>query len=289
MGVPRASTEPVRGGFFAGLDLTHPRVVGVLNVTPDSFYDGGCYLDPGRALERVHALVAEGADIIEIGGESTRPGATPVSLEEERRRVIPVLARIARALDVPVAVDTSQPAIMEEAHGSGAWIINDVRGFRHPDALATVARLQVSICIMHMRGEPQTMQDEPVYGEVVSEVGRYLLERANCAREAGVAPWDMALDPGFGFGKTAHHNLALLGRLDHFARLGYPLMVGLSRKSLIGAITGRPPEERLAGSLAAACVALEAGARLIRTHDVAPTRDAIRIWEAAHGPTPAAA
>jgi len=279
----------VRGLSWAGLDLERPRIVGVLNVTPDSFYDGGRYIDTGRALEHATKLVVDGADLIEIGGESTRPGAQAVPLEEERRRVIPVVECIARALSVPIAVDTSQPEIMQAAHEAGARVINDVRGFGHPDALATVARLKVSICLMHMRGEPGTMQVQPVYDDVLGEVARYLIDHAEAAQAAGISRPDIAIDPGFGFGKTQLHNLALLRGLDHFSRLGYPLMVGLSRKSLIGALTGRPPGERLAGSLAAACLALESGARLIRTHDAAETRDVIRIWEAARGASPVAA
>ncbi|EQD65133.1 dihydropteroate synthase [mine drainage metagenome] len=279
----------MRGLSWAGLDLERPRIVGVLNVTPDSFYDGGRYIDTGRALEHATKLVVDGADLIEIGGESTRPGAQAVPLEEERRRVIPVVECIARALSVPIAVDTSQPEIMQAAHEAGARVINDVRGFGHPDALATVARLKVSICLMHMRGEPGTMQVQPVYDDVLGEVARYLIDHAEAAQAAGISRPDIAIDPGFGFGKTQLHNLALLRGLDHFSRLGYPLMVGLSRKSLIGALTGRPPGERLAGSLAAACLALESGARLIRTHDAAETRDVIRIWEAARGASPVAA
>jgi len=279
----------VRGLFWAGLDLVHPRIVGVLNVTPDSFYDGGRYVDTSRALEQAMQLAGEGADLIEIGGESTRPGAQAVPLEEERRRVIPVVECIARVLPVPIAIDTSQPEIMQAAHEAGARVINDVRGFRYPGALATVARLKVSICLMHMRGEPGTMQIQPVYDDVLGDVARYLMDRAEAAQVAGVTRADIAIDPGFGFGKTQLHNLALLGGLEHFSRLGYPLMVGLSRKSMIGALTGRPPNERLAGSLAAACLALASGARLIRTHDAAETRDVIRIWEAARGASPAAA
>jgi dihydropteroate synthase len=274
---------------WAGLDLDHPRVVGVLNVTPDSFYDGGRYADVGRAVAHAHQLADEGADLIEIGGESTRPGARRVPLEEERRRVLPVIAAVAREVTLPMAVDTSQPEIMQAAHEAGARVINDVRGFRHPGALATVARLRVSICIMHMQGEPGTMQDHPVYEDVLEEVARDLDGRAQAAQAAGVARDDIAVDPGFGFGKTQAHNLALLSGLGHLSGLGYPLMVGLSRKSLIGALTGRAPGERLAGSLAAAMLALESGARLVRTHDVAETRDVIRIFEATHGSSPIAA
>ncbi len=275
--------------FWAGFDLERPRVVGVLNVTPDSFYDGGRSIDPGRALERAESLVGEGVDLIEIGGESTRPGACPVPLEEERRRVIPVVERVARALAVPIAVDTSQPEIMRASHGVGARIINDVRGLRLPGALDAVSDLKIPVCLMHMQGEPATMQIRPVYGDVVAEVADYLLERAGTAQAAGVSRDAIAIDPGFGFGKSLEHNLALLRGLGRFAHLGYPLMVGLSRKSLIGALTGRPVTERLAGSLAAAALALQSGARLIRTHDVAQTQDVIRIWEAARGASPIAA
>ncbi len=273
---------------WATLDCSRPRIVGILNVTPDSFYDGGKNRTVEAACRRAADLVEQGADFIEIGGESTRPGAQPVSLEEERGRVIPVVrALVSRG--IPLIVDTSQPALMAEAIESGVIAINDVRALERPGACEIVARSGVAVCLMHMQGTPPTMQEAPAYGEVVAEVRSALIGFVERAQAAGVENDQIAIDPGFGFGKTPAHNLTLLRKLRTFVGLGFPLMVGLSRKSLIGHLTGRPLDERLAGSVAAALMALEAGARLIRVHDVAETRDAIRIWEAIHDDEPSAA
>jgi dihydropteroate synthase len=273
---------------WATSDCSHPRIVGILNVTPDSFYDGGRYRTVEAAGRRAEVLIEQGADFIEVGGESTRPGARPVTLEEERERVIPVVRALA-SRSVPLILDTSQPALMTEAIDLGVVAINDVRALDRPGARETIARQGVSVCLMHMQGTPSTMQEAPSYGDVVAEVRTALAASVDRARAAGIESGRMAIDPGFGFGKTPAHNLALLRNLRTFAGLGLPLMVGLSRKSLVGVLTGRPPDERLAGSLAAALMALEAGARLIRVHDVAETRDAVRIWEAVYGEPQAAA
>jgi dihydropteroate synthase len=273
---------------WATLDCSRPRIVGILNVTPDSFYDGGKSRTVAMACRRAADWIEQGADFIEIGGESTRPGAQPVSLEEERGRVIPVVKALA-SHGAPLIVDTSQPGLMAEAIDGGVVAINDVRALERPGACEIVARSRVAVCLMHMQGTPATMQVAPSYGEVVAEVRSALIGFVERARAAGIGNDQIALDPGFGFGKTPIHNLTLLRQLRVFSGLGFPLMVGLSRKSLIGYLTGRPLEERLAGSVAAALMALEAGARLLRVHDVAETRDAIRIWEAIHDDEPSAA
>ncbi len=273
---------------WATLDCSRPRIVGILNVTPDSFYDGGRNRSVEAVCRRATALVEEGADFIEVGGESTRPGARPVSLAEERERVLPIVrALVSRS--APLIVDTSQPALMAEVIDLGVVAINDVRALERSGACEIVARSGVSVCLMHMQGTPPTMQEAPTYGEVVAEVRSALLGFVERAQAAGIGSERIAIDPGFGFGKTPAHNLTLMRNLRTFAGLGFPLMVGLSRKSLIGDLTGRPLDKRLAGSVAAALMALEAGARLIRVHAVAETRDAIRIWEAIHGEPSAAA
>jgi dihydropteroate synthase len=264
------------------LDLSRPRVMGVLNVTPDSFSDGGRHADPVRAVDHAHLLAAEGAALIDVGGESTRPGAEPVPLAEELRRVVPVVAAVAAAIDVPVSVDTSRPEVMREAAAAGAQLVNDVRALRRPDALETVAELGLAVCLMHMHGEPGSMQQAPpAYpGGVVAAVRDYLATRlADCVR-AGIATERVLLDPGFGFGKTLDDNLALLAGLDRLAGLGRPLLVGISRKSMIGAILDAPVDRRLHGSVAAAVLAVVGGARLVRAHDVAATVDALAVCAA---------
>jgi len=259
------------------LDLSQPVVMGVLNVTPDSFSDGGRFLEPAAAVERALQMVAEGAAIVDIGGESTRPGAAAVPLEVELQRVLPVVERLAARLPVPVSVDSSKPAVMRAAIAAGAAMINDVNSLRAPGALEAVAGSRAAVCLMHMQGEPRTMQQAPAYGDVAREVCGFLKQRAAACAAAGIARGRLLLDPGFGFGKTLEHNLALLAQLERLVAEGLPVLVGLSRKSLIGQITGRPPEQRLPGSVALAALAVMAGAHIIRAHDVAPTVDAIKI------------
>lgn len=275
-----AAAEPgeLRAGRFV-LPLTRPLIMGVVNITPDSFSDGGRFLDPARAVEQLQRLVEEGADLLDIGGESSRPGAAPVTLEEERRRVMPVLER-AVELGVPVSVDTSKPELMREAVAAGAAMINDINGLRAPDALEAASAGDAAVCIMHMQGEPGTMQRAPAYGDVVSEVREYLLARAQALRGLGVARARIVLDPGFGFGKTAQHSLELLRRLPALVECGFPVLVGLSRKSVLGKITGRPVDSRLCASVAAAMLAAQRGASILRVHDVAATRDALLVQRA---------
>ena len=263
--------------------LDRPRVMGILNVTPDSFSDGGDFCSREAALDRAQAMVEAGASLIDIGGESTRPGAPLVTLQEELARVIPVVAALAETLTVPISVDTSKPAVMREAVAAGACMINDVRALRAPGALETAAGLGVPVCLMHMVGEPRTMQAAPSYSDVVAEVRAFLVGRMECCIGAGIPRERLVIDPGFGFGKTLEHNLGLLAQLDAFAGLGVPLMVGLSRKSMLGALTGRPIDGRLAASVTAALLAAERGARILRVHDVAETRDALLVWEAVRG------
>ncbi len=259
------------------LDLSHPCIMGVLNVTPDSFSDGGCFATLDAALRQGERLAEEGADLLDVGGESTRPGSTGVSVQEEIDRVVPLIEALTQRLDLPLSVDTSKPEVMRAAVAAGAGLINDVHALRRPGALAAAAELAVPVCLMHMRGTPATMQEAPLYADPVADVAAFLRERIAACEAAGIPRARLLLDPGFGFGKTLEHNLALLAGLGRLAELGLPLLVGLSRKSMIGALTGRDVDDRLAGSLAAAVVAVERGARLIRVHDVAPTRDAIRV------------
>jgi dihydropteroate synthase len=263
------------------LDLDGAVVMGVLNVTPDSFSDGGRYLAPDAALARAEQMAAEGAAIIDVGGESTRPGAQGIDGDEELRRVLPVVERIAGRLPVLISVDTSNPALMRRAGAAGAHLINDVRALRTPAALEAAAAGDLGICLMHMQGQPADMQRDPRYGDVVVEVRDYLSQRSQACRDAGIAAERLCLDPGFGFGKTTAHNLTLLRGLPAFAELGRPLCVGLSRKSLVAALTGRPLADRLAGSVALATVAVLQGARIVRAHDVAATVDAVRIANSA--------
>ncbi len=263
------------------LPLDRPRVMGVLNVTPDSFSDGGQFLDLAHARSHARAMVAAGADIIDIGGESSRPGAESVPLDEELARVIPVVEALVAEVDVPVSVDTYKPTVAREAVAAGAGLINDIRALQEPGALQAAAELEVPVCLMHMQGRPRTMQEAPAYDDVVAEVTGFLQERVAAAEAAGVSRERLLLDPGFGFGKTLDHNYALLSRLDRVAALGLPVLVGMSRKSMIGQLLDRSVTERLAGSLAAAAVAVFQGAHIVRAHDVAATADAVRVAAAA--------
>jgi len=262
------------------LDLSVPRVMGILNVTPDSFSDGGDFLAPDRAVERALHMVEAGAAIIDVGGESTRPGADAVSEADELQRVIPVIEALHTALTVPVSVDTRKPAVMQAAVQAGAGLINDVNALQAPGALATAAALGVPVCLMHMQGTPQTMQEQPEYRDVVAEVAGYLVARAEACQAAGIARDRILLDPGFGFGKTTEHNLQLLRGLDVLVDAGYPVLVGLSRKSLIGNVLGLPVDKRLYPGLALAVLAVWQGAVIVRTHDIAATREAIEMCQA---------
>jgi len=250
--------------------------MGVVNVTPDSFSDGGHFLDPQAAASHARRLAAEGADILDIGGESTRPGAEPVSPQQELERVLPVLEKLT---DYCVSIDTRRPEVMSPVLAAGASMINDVQGLTEPYALEAIAATGCGVCLMHMKGTPATMQREPRYDDVVAEVKGFLRGAVRKARFAGIGADRIVVDPGFGFGKTAEHNLQLLRRLPEFADLEVPLMAGLSRKSTVGKLTGRPVEERLAGSLAMALLALQGGARILRVHDVKETRDVISVWQ----------
>jgi dihydropteroate synthase len=254
--------------------------MGVLNVTPDSFSDGGRYMDLDLAMAQARAMIGSGAAIIDVGGESTRPGAARVSIEEELRRVLPVIQQLAASNRTIVSVDTSRPEVMRAAAAAGATLINDVRGLQQPGALAAAAASGCAVCLMHMQGEPQTMQERPEYADVVSEVKSHLQERVAACEAAGISRDRIAIDPGFGFGKTVAHNLALVRQLPDFVSLRLPVVMGMSRKSTIAAVTGRQRADRLAGSLALAVAAVMRGANIIRAHDVAETVDALKIAHA---------
>ncbi|MET3654401.1 dihydropteroate synthase [Dyella japonica] len=271
------------------LTLDRPRVVGILNVTPDSFSDGGSYASLDDAVAHGLRMVEEGADMLDIGGESTRPGAEDVLVEEELRRVVPVIEQLAARTNVPLAIDTSKPEVMRAAVAAGAGMVNDVYALRREGALDAVAELGVPVCLMHMLGEPRGMQDDPQYDDVVGDVHRFLTDRLFACELAGIDRRKVMVDPGFGFGKNLEHNLALLRALERFASLGSGVYVGLSRKSMIGAMTGRKiATDRLAGSIAAAVIAVQRGARMVRVHDVAATVDALAVWHAVQaGDTPA--
>jgi dihydropteroate synthase len=276
----------LRLGRFT-LDLSRAQVMGVLNVTPDSFADGGRFLSEPNAIERVEEMLADGADIIDIGGESTRPGAAPTTEAEELGRVIPLLQAVRSACDgkgVPISIDTRKPAVMSAAIAAGASMINDVSALRGSRALETVVDTDVGVCLMHMRGEPGNMQQLAQYDDVVAEVTAFLSERASACAAAGVDHDRIVLDPGFGFGKTVEHNLTLLRGLPQIVALGYPVLVGLSRKSTIGALTGRAIDERATGSVAAALAAVSRGASIVRVHDVRETVDALKVWRAVQEP-----
>lgn len=268
------------------LDLSTPRIMGVLNTTPDSFSDGGLLhtgdgrLDISRVLQRVEAMLAEGADIIDVGGESTRPGAVAVSGEEELRRVAPVVEAIANRFDVPVSVDTSTAQVILAAADSGASLINDVRALRRPGALEAAATTGLPVCLMHMAGEPEDMQDNPEYRDILDEVQTFLLARVAACEAAGISREQILLDPGFGFGKTLAHNLELFRKLPELQKLGMPLLIGVSRKSMIGAILDKPVDQRMVGSVAMAMLAAQRGAGIIRVHDVSATADALKIMTA---------
>jgi len=257
--------------------------MGVLNVTPDSFSDGGKFLSLEPAVEQGVRLAAQGAALIDVGGESTRPGADPVSEAEELRRVIPVIERLRAATDAVISIDTSKPAVIRAAAAAGAGLVNDVRALREPGAIEAAAASGCAVCLMHMQGEPRTMQRAPHYEDVVGEVRAFLGDRAAACREAGIGTGRLVVDPGFGFGKNTEHNLTLLSRLAELAADGLPVLVGLSRKSMLGTLTGRQPGERVAGSVALAVIAVLNGARIVRAHDVASTVDALKLVGAVEG------
>ena len=264
---------------FAGrvLDMSLCHVMGVLNVTPDSFSDGGRFNHQGTAILRARQMVTDGAAFIDVGGESTRPGAAKVSVQEELDRVCPVVEAIARELDVVVSVDTSTPEVMSQTAELGAGLVNDVRALCRDGALEAVASAGVPVCVMHIQGEPETMQNRPEYQNVLREVGEFLTQRVRAAAQAGIETRNIILDPGFGFGKNLEHNLRLLASLEQLQALGHPLLVGMSRKSMLGHITGREVDERLPASLAAATISAMKGASIIRAHDVRETVDAVRV------------
>lgn len=252
--------------------------MGILNVTPDSFSDGGLFQQREAALRQVEQMLVEGADIIDVGGESTRPGAQPVSVQAELDRVVPVIAAIRERFEVVVSVDTSKPEVMLAAVGAGADMVNDVRALQEPGALEACSRLRVPVCLMHMQGQPRTMQQSPHYHDVVQDISRFFVERIAACGQVGIARERLILDPGFGFGKNLQHNVALLSRLDEFSSLGLPILAGISRKSMIGALLGnRPVDGRLYGSVAAAVIAAMKGASILRVHDVLATADAIKL------------
>lgn len=259
------------------LDLSTPLVMGVLNVTPDSFSNDGRFADVDAAVEQALRMVEAGAGLIDVGGESTRPGAQAVEAEEEIRRVVPVIEALATRAGVPISVDTSKPAVMTAATRAGASMVNDVRALREPGALEAAADTQAAICLMHMQGEPRTMQADPRYGDVVAEVRDFLRERTAACQAGGIKRDRLLIDPGIGFGKRLEHNLALLAGLPALTGLGWPVLVGVSRKSMFGALLGRAVDERLAGGIAAATAAILAGASIVRTHDVAATVDAVKV------------
>ncbi len=275
----RLTPHPVlRAGRFL-LALERPLIMGVVNVTPDSFSDGGRFLGTQQAVEHARILIEEGADILDIGGESSRPGAEPVGLDEELQRVMPVLEQLAH-LPVPVSIDTCKPEVMRRAIAAGAAMVNDINALREPGALEAVAESQAAVCLVHMQGKPRTMQQDPHYEDVVSEVTEFLAQRVEAAQQAGIARERIVIDPGFGFGKKTGQNLELLRGLPRIAGLGQPVLVGLSRKSLFGKITGKPVADRVSASVAAALLAVERGAALVRVHDVAATRDALLVLNA---------
>jgi dihydropteroate synthase len=268
----------LRCGKFS-LDLSRPLIMGVVNVTPDSFSDGGLFDNAAQAIAHGRRLIEEGADILDVGGESTRPGSAPAPLEEERRRVLPVIEGLS-ACGVPVSVDTRKPELMREAMAAGASMVNDISALAAAGALEAVAASDAAVCLMHMRGEPRTMQVDPSYDDVVGEVREYLRGRIAAVRASGIALERIVVDPGFGFGKTLEHNLSLLRALPAFVELGAAVMAGLSRKTMLGRLTGREVGNRVHASVAAALIAVGKGADMVRVHDVAATRDALAVWEA---------
>ena len=278
-----SSASPLLRCADKTLDLTHPLVMGVLNVTPDSFSDAGRFASPDEAVQHGLRLAAEGAALIDVGGESTRPGARPVTAEEELRRVLPVIEQLRRATTAVISIDTSKPEVMRAAAAAGAGFINDVRALREPGALEAAAASGCGLCLMHMQGEPRTMQVAPHYRDVVGEVRAFLAARVAACRDAGIDAARITIDPGFGFGKSLEHNLTLLRHLPELAADGPPVLVGLSRKSTVGKLTGREPGERVYGSVALAVIAALKGAHIIRAHDVAATVDALKVAAAVAG------
>jgi dihydropteroate synthase len=264
------------------LDLSRPAVMGILNITPDSFSDGGVFLSRENAIAHARRMTEEGADIIDVGGESTRPGAQPVSVQEEMDRVIPVIEALHEKISLPISIDTSKPEVMRAAVAAGAGFINDVRALRDAGALEAAASLRVPVCLMHMQGEPRRMQENPRYRDVLSDIGDFLRARLQAAQVAGIPAQRLVIDPGFGFGKTLEHNLELLRGLKKLQSLGASILVGLSRKSLIGKALGLPVEGRLHASVALALMAVQNGARVVRVHDVGPTVEALRMWQAVY-------
>lgn len=273
----RTAPRVLRAGRFEFV-LDRPLIMGIVNVTPDSFSDGGRFLDSRAAIDHARALIAEGADIIDVGGESTRPGAPEVPASDELRRILPVVDALAR--EVPLSVDTSKPDVMREVLRCGASMINDVTALGQPGAIEAIAGSDAAICLMHMQGTPRTMQFAPTYDDVVAEVTDFLRSRAVAVESAGVARERIVIDPGFGFGKTTEHNLALLRHLDVLRALGWPVLAGLSRKSMLGRIAGRELDDRMPASVAAALMAAQSGADVVRVHDVGPTRDALQVLRA---------
>jgi dihydropteroate synthase len=263
-------------------DLSRPLVMGIVNVTPDSFSDGGLHLQRDAALAHAHQLIAEGADLLDIGGESTRPGAKPVGIQEELDRVLPVIEGL-RGAPVPVSIDTFKPEVMQAAIAAGAQMVNDINALQDAAAMNAVAGANVAVCLMHKQGDPQTMQQQPNYQNVVAEVSAFLRERIAASEAAGIRRDRIAIDPGFGFGKTLAHNLTLLCELNKLTELDVPIMAGLSRKSMLGAVTGRDVGERLPASIAAALIAVQRGANVVRVHDVGATIDALKVWNAVNG------
>lgn len=272
--------------FFCGkyqLHLSRTHVMGIVNVTPDSFSDGGKFSNRDAAVAHALALIDEGADILDIGGESTRPGSTPVSLDEELQRVIPVIEALSRLCSVPISIDTYKPEVMRAAIASGADIVNDVRALQEEGALDVIANSNVGVCLMHMQGSPQTMQMNPSYIDVVEEVKQFLNERLQALIGRGVVGERILLDPGFGFGKTTAHNISLIQHMDEFAQMGFPLLVGLSRKSVLGKIAGGNEQQRLHAGLAASVISAMKGASIVRVHDVRATVDALKVVDAVKG------
>jgi len=263
------------GKYF--IDLSQPQVMGILNVTPDSFSDGGKHTNVSQALDHALRMIEEGATFIDIGGESTRPGAPDVSLQEELDRTIPVIEAVAKNTACVISIDTSKADVMREAVKAGAGLINDVRALQEPGALQVAAEAQVPVCLMHMQGQPRTMQQSPEYDDVVNDVGQFLLARSNACEEAGIAKDKILFDPGYGFGKSLEHNYTLVKHLPSLMKLGYPVLVGMSRKSMIGNLLNRKVDERLAGSISLATIVAQMGAHIIRVHDVKETADAVNI------------
>jgi dihydropteroate synthase len=274
--------------WFAGdrclADPGAPRIMGIVNVTPDSFSDGGAHATTQAAIAHALELVEAGADILDIGGESTRPGAAPVTLDDERRRVLPVLEALRQRTSVPLSLDTSKPALAREALALGVEIMNDIAGLRDPAMIEAVAGSQAAVVIMHMQGTPQTMQDDPRYDDVVAEVSAWLACQVAAAEAAGIARRRIAVDPGIGFGKRSAHNQALLRNLHQFQTLGCAILVGTSRKRFLGSLTGRPINDRVAGTIASCLAAVARGASVVRVHDVAAVADALKVWQALMGP-----